>query len=108
MTGCIRTRSLQGTHERCRVERLGKMLGEPRLEALLHVVGKGIGRHGNDGHTSCIGSLERTDATRGFEAVHYRHHDVEQHGVKLPWGRRLERCQRLGTIRDTQGAHPPR
>ena len=85
MTGRIGTRSLQGAHERCRVERLGKMLGEPRLEALPHIVGKGVGRHGNDRHTGCIGPLQCTDAAHGFEAIHYGHHDVEQHGVILPW-----------------------
>lgn len=84
MASHIGARSLQGSHERCRVERLGEMLGESRLKAAPYIVGKGVGRHGNDGHTGCIGPLERTDATRGFEAVHHGHHDVEQHSVKLP------------------------
>ena len=43
------------------VERLGQMLVHARASAALRVVGKGVGRHGNNGHLRGIGFGQRTD-----------------------------------------------
>ena len=62
------------------------------------VLGKGVGRHGDDGNGGRVRPLQGADGPGGLVAVHHRHLDVHQNGVKLPLRRPLEALQRQAAI----------
>ena len=64
------------------VQRLAHVAVHARVQAGLHVVGKDIGRHGDDGRALAGPlALKRPDAPGSLQAVHLGHHDVHQNRV---------------------------
>ena len=67
-----------------------------RIQAGLYIVGKDVGRHGND-RRALVGAfaLKRADAAGSFQTVHLRHHHVHQNRVVGAGRGVLDGLQRL-------------
>ncbi len=70
-----------------KVDRLGDIAAHARIVALFAVGGKGVGRHGKDGHI-VVGTVTGADTAGGLHAVHHRHLHVHEHR-KIAAGGRL-------------------
>ena len=55
------------------------------IHGILYILRKGIGRHGNDGDGPGIFPVQGPDGPGSLIAVHHRHLDVHQNGIKLSW-----------------------
>ena len=66
-----------------------------RVQADLDVLGKGVGRHGQDGDGLAQGIFPCADGPGGLQAVHHGHLHVHQNGVVLPGLHALEGLHQL-------------
>ena len=59
------------------------MLVHAGPESLLHILRKGIGRHGNDGKLIGIGGMKLPDGPGRLVAVHHRHLDIHKDHIEV-------------------------
>ena len=67
-----------------------------RVQALLNVFLKGVGRKRHDWNCLRVLALDFAQEARAFDSAHYRHHYVHQHKVKeafLAFGEPIQRDQ---------------
>ena len=81
--------------------RVHASLGRPDL-----VLGKGVRRHGDDGHPGRVLPLQRANRARGLVAAHHRHHHVHEHRVEVARRRSPERVDGLPPVARRLHARP--
>ena len=72
------------------------------------VLGKGVGRHGDDGHLARVRPPQGADAARGLAAVHHRHLHVHEDGVEgesLRLSEALDSLRTVPSLRDGHAVH---
>ena len=85
------------------------MVVHARVNGLLHVLGEGVRRLGDDGDALRLRVAARADGARGSQTVHLRHHDVHQNRVERRFAalpRRRKRRDGLLPVFDSGGLRP--
>ena len=62
------------------VEGLGEVIVHTRCPACGDIVGKGVGRDGENGDDPGVRAVDRTDGAGRAESVEHGHHDVHEDG----------------------------